>query len=162
MISPQKKGICFIVLLIFLFLLILGTRLIFLSADAPTHGLDVEEKPAGYNARNLILFGDRDSGGGRYQPLAFFPLSHLLSYLSFSLLGVGLFPLRLPSALIGVFSCYLLYIIFKREYGGFLALLGTGLYSFNFFILFINRSALPENLFFLFTFLLILFLQKAE
>ncbi len=82
------------------------------------------------------------------------PLFFLAQHLSFSILGNSIFAARLPSALAGIASVAVFYLIFefifKKKTAGLLAAL---LLAVNYLHIWISRSSLLESLMLLFVFL---------
>ncbi|MFH1905647.1 MAG: glycosyltransferase family 39 protein [bacterium] len=146
-------------LVLVFFVLLLLSRVLFLTSDSFRSGFDVEEKCVGYNARNKVLFDNWESGGD-YQPMAFNPLSNLISYLSFSSLGVGLFSLRIPYALLSILGFVLYYLVLKKEFNRYFSFLGTMFLSSITYIAAMNRTAICENLFLFLTIATLFFYQK--
>ena len=158
----RKKENVFRVLLCLYFGYLLLSRVIYLNADSPAHWLDIEEKSSAYNARNKVLFDDSSSGGKNYELMIASPLPAVISYLSFLLLGVSMFSLRLPYALLSVLAIFIFYKVLKKEMNLFVAFLGIVLFGSSYFILLWNRSAVVENLFILFTGVSLFFFQDYE
>ncbi len=156
----EKKELAWrlIVLAVFVFLLL--CRIVYLNSDLPYWGFNIEERASGYNARNMVLFGDWDSGGGRFQPMAFMPLGNLISFISFSLLGVSLFSLKIPYVLLSLLAFFIFYLVLKKEFGRIFALAGLLFFSSITMITFLNRSAMTENLFLLLMISAMFFYQK--
>lgn len=144
------------ILIVLVFLLIIFSRIIFIEADAPRvpgvseFMVNIEEKASGYNARNKVFFGKWESDSDWYQPMVYMPLSNLFIFLSFLKFGVGLWQLRLPSIILSLIGILFLYKIMIKETSFLIALVTTALFSFNFNVLFWNRSSLNENLFLFF------------
>lgn len=149
-----------LVLLIFGF--ILFSRLSFLGADLPSTHVEIEEKPGGYNAREMIFFRRWPLYSNWYQPIVYVPIQNMLSYLSFRFLGVGLAQFRLPMVLAGIFGLVFFLLILLKQTNRPLALLGLLLYAFNFEITVWNRSAISENLYLLFMPLSVYFLTRKD
>jgi len=144
----EKKNI-FRILLCLYFAYLLWSRLAYLNADSPAYWIDVEERTNAYNARNEVLFGDSSSGGEHYEPMVSSPLPAVISYLSFLLMGVSLFSLRLPYALMSLLTIFIFYKVLKKEMNPLAAFLGIVFWGSACFTVFLNRSALVENLFIL-------------
>lgn len=156
--AVRKQNIFRIVLLIYFVYLLLG-RLTYLNSDSPVWEFNTEEKATAYNARNKVLFGDWSSGGRDYEPMVSSPLPNLVSYISFLLLGISLFSLRFPYALLSVLAIFIFYRVLKKETGTLFAFFGIALFSSINLIILLNRSATVENLFILFMTLALFYFQ---
>ena len=78
--TEKAAGILKTIIFIY-FIYLLFSRFFYLHADFPKSDIysaywscNIEEKAGAYNARNKILFGNWDSGGVNYQPMALMPL----------------------------------------------------------------------------------------
>ncbi len=149
-------------LVILFFGIILLSRLLFLGADLPSTHVEIEEKPGGYSARNMILFNRWSLYQNWYQPMVYVPVQNLLSYLSFRFLGIGLAQFRFPMALASFFGLIFFFLILLKQTNRWFALLGLSLYAFGFEMTVWNRSGLSENLYFLFIPLSAYFLTKEK
>ena len=95
------------------FLVIALSRLFFPDADLTSTALEIEEKPGGFNARNKVLFGVWPIYSNWMQPMVYVPLANMISYISFSLFGVGLVQFRLPFILFGILGLAIFLFIGK-------------------------------------------------
>src|SRR3989338_4148712 len=109
----QLSNPLFKLLLVLLFFYLFFLRTYHLCADPPFLYLLVEERASGYNARNKVLFNDWDSGAGRYQPMAYMPLAHLILFIVFKLFSVGVLQLRLPFVILSCLALILFYLLLK-------------------------------------------------
>jgi len=143
-----------------IFIAILALRLIHLEADPPLNldwsgGFFGDEMALAHNARNKVLFGEWISD--EWNPLIYSPLQTLLEYGFFSVLGVGLIPLRLVNIFLLFLGFWLLLLTLRRERGWPTALLAVGLLGFNYIFLMYNRIGLNDT-FLVFPMLLTLYL----
>jgi 4-amino-4-deoxy-L-arabinose transferase-like glycosyltransferase len=143
------------------FLVIALSRLFFPDADLTSTALEIEEKPGGFNARNKVLFGVWPIYSNWMQPMVYVPLANMISYISFSLFGVGLVQFRLPFILFGILGLAIFYLIVYRKTNQFIAITFLLLYATDFNVFFWNRSALPENIFLFLMPLSVYFFSKA-
>lgn len=144
-----------------LILTLIFIRLYHIDADFSSFAsIEPEEKASGYNARNKVLFGDWDSGGGWYQPMVYMPLANLFSYISFSFFGVGTVQLRLPFTILSILSLILFYIVLNKEYGRRYAIFMTAQFGLVPLVVALNRSAINENLSILYVIIIMLVLQS--
>lgn len=114
-------------------------------------GLNQDEAYSGYEAFSLLTTG-HDSWGYRF-PVYFIAwasgMNALYAYLTipfFSLLGVNIWALRLPQALLGTLSCYIFYRLLRLMFNKPTALLGFALASFTPWHLILSRWGLESNL----------------
>lgn len=160
------KSICkykYLFLETLLILIIFLSRSLFLGADLPTiHGTDVEieEKPGGFNARNMIFYNRWPLYRNWFQPMVYVPLQNFIAYLTFQFFGVGLTQFRFPFALAGLLGLIFFYLILLKQTNRLFALFGLLFYAFIFEMTVWNRSALTENLYLLFMPLSVYFLTK--
>ncbi|MCL5090749.1 MAG: glycosyltransferase family 39 protein [Patescibacteria group bacterium] len=145
-------------LTIFFFIFLFIIRLVFLTADSELF-FDVEEKASAYNARNLALFSQFKYDNNSYQPIWYLPLSNILSFPIFKVIGVGFFQLRIPYVFLSLIGIFFFYLIIKKETNRIFALLGIVLYGLHNFVLQANRSSLTENFFFVLPLISVYFLQ---
>lgn len=73
------------------------------------------------------------------------PLHNLACYLAFRLFGVGLWQVRLPSMLFGLFVTVLLYQILRRTDDEITGLLAAYFWGFNYLAVALNKTALIES-----------------
>lgn len=130
-----------------IFGLIFCSRLVFLAADLPSTHVEIEEKPGGYNARNMIFFQQWPLYHNWFQPMVYVPVQNFLTYWTFRCLGVGLYQFRLPTALAACLGLIFFFLVLLKQTNRTLALLGLLVYAFNFEMTVWNRSALSENLY---------------
>lgn len=150
-------------LTLFIFFIILLSRLLFLGSDLPDVSgitVEIEEKPVGINARNMIFLNHWPVYLNWCQPMVYSPLPNMISFIFFRLFEVGLTQFRLPFAIAGFVGLIFFYIILLRQTNRFFAVFGFLVYSLIFEVTVWNRSALPENLYLLFMPLSIYFLTK--
>jgi 4-amino-4-deoxy-L-arabinose transferase-like glycosyltransferase len=139
---PGKKG--FPLLTAFLLALLLFLRLFLLTADPP-YDLSTSGGPYGdpggysFNARNHVLFGTWEVDDYNMMYLSFPP--HLMTFLSFKLLGVGLFQQNLVPVLFSLGSLFLFFLILRSRFSYAWALAGTCLLGFNYQFLMYSRVA---------------------
>jgi len=143
-----------------IFITILALRLIHLEADPPLNldwsgGFFGDEMALAHNARNKVLFGEWISD--EWNPFIYSPLLTLLEYAFFSVLGVGLIPLRLVNICLLFLGFWLLLLTLRRERDWPTALLAVGLLGFNYIFLMYNRIGLNDT-FLVFPMLLTLYL----
>jgi 4-amino-4-deoxy-L-arabinose transferase-like glycosyltransferase len=143
-----------------IFIAILALRLIHLDADSPlglswSGGYFGDEMALAHNARNKVLFGEWISD--EWNPYIYSPLLTLFEYAFFSVLGVGLIPLRLVNICVLFLAFWLLLLVLQRERDWPTALLGVGLLGLNYIFLMYNRIGLNDT-FLVFPMLLTLYL----
>jgi 4-amino-4-deoxy-L-arabinose transferase-like glycosyltransferase len=143
-----------------IFIAILALRLIHLDADSPlglswSGGYFGDEMALAHSARNKVLFGEWISD--EWNPYIYSPLLTLLEYAFFSVLGVGLVPLRLVNIFLLFPGFWLLLLTLRRERDWPTALLAVGLLGFNYIFLMYNRIGLNDT-FLVFPMLLTLYL----
>jgi 4-amino-4-deoxy-L-arabinose transferase-like glycosyltransferase len=131
-----------------IFIAILALRLIHLDADSPlglswSGGYFGDEMALAHNARNKVLFGEWISD--EWNPFIYSPLLTLLEYAFFSVLGVGLVPLRLVNIFLLFLGFWLLLLTLRRERDWPTALLAVGLLGFNYIFLMYNRIGLNDT-----------------
>jgi len=102
-----------------LLILVLAALLRFVALDKYPAGLNADEASIGYNAYSLLETG-RDEHGNPW-PLVFRsfddykPAGYFYMILPFvKLLGLNIWAVRLPSALLGIASVYLIYLLAKE------------------------------------------------
>jgi hypothetical protein len=158
---PGKKG--FSLLTAFLLALLLFIRLFLLTADPP-YDLSTSGGPYGdpggysFNARNKVLYGTWEVDDYNMMYLSFPP--HIMTFLSFKLLGVGLAQQNLVPVLFSLGSLLLFFLILRSRFSHAWALGGTSLLGFNYLFLMYSRVAnrVMPSLFFVL--LGLYFLQK--
>ena len=143
-----------------IFMAILAMRLIHLEADPPLNldwsgGFFGDEMAYAHNARNKVLFGEWISD--EWNPLIYSPFLTLMEYAFFSVLGVGLIPLRLVNIFLLFLGFWLLFFTLRRDRDRPTALLAVGLLGFNYLFLMYNRLGLNDT-FLVFPMLLTLYL----
>jgi 4-amino-4-deoxy-L-arabinose transferase-like glycosyltransferase len=131
-----------------IFITILALRLIHLDADSPLNlsssgGFFGDEMASAHNARNKVLFGEWISD--EWNPFIYSPLQTLLEYAFFSVLGVGLVPLRLVNIFVLFLGFWLLLLTLRRDRDWPTALLAVGLLGFNYIFLMYNRIGLNDT-----------------
>ena len=131
-----------------IFIAILALRLIHLDADSPLNlswsgGFFGDEMALAHNARNKVLFGEWISD--EWNPFIYSPLLTLFEYAFFSVLGVGLVPLRLVNIFVLFLGFWLLLLTLRRERDWPTALLAVGLLGFNYIFLMYNRIGLNDT-----------------
>ncbi len=158
---PGKKGFPLIAAFLLVFLLCL--RLFLLTADPP-YDLSTSGGPYGdpggysFNARNKVLFGTWEVDDYNMMHLSFPP--HLMTYLSFKVLGVGLAQQNLVPVLFSMGILVLFFLILRDRFSYVWALGGTLLLGLNYLFLMYSRVAnrvMPPLFFIL---LGLFFLQK--
>ena len=145
-----------------IFLALLALRLIHLEADPPLNldwsgGFFGDEMALAHNARNKVLFGEWISD--EWNPLIYSPGLTLVEYVFFSVLGVGLVPLRLVNISLLFLGFWLLLLTLRRDRDWPTALLTVGLLGGNYIFLMYNRLALNDT-FLVFPMLLTLYLWQ--
>lgn len=143
------KNKYFLITLI-VFGVIFVSRVLYLSADLPNTHVEIEEQAGGYNARNMLFLGHFPLFNNWYQPMVYMPVQNMLSYVSFSIFGIGLAQFRAPVVLASFVGIIFFYLILYRQTNKVIALVGTFGYAFNFAITIWNRSGLTENLYLFF------------
>ena len=156
--------------IVFVLIFVLGLFLRFYNLSTVPNGLQQDESSIGYNAYSILETG-RDEYG-KYLPASFkafgeykLPLSIYLTTVSFAVLGVSEFSLRLPSALFGVLTVGLMYflgyLLFNKKSIGLIAM---GFFAINPWHIHFSRGAYevtPALFFITLGFLLfILFINK--
>lgn len=134
-------------------LFLIGIALRFYKLGLVPYGLNNDEASIGYDAWALATYGiDRNgypwpvypitwgSGGGG-------PMVVYLAVLSEKLIGHSVFSLRLPSAVLGVLTLPLFYLLLKKAFGTPAALAGLVLLVFNPWHLLMSRFTLDCNTF---------------
>lgn len=158
---PGKKG--FPLLAALLLALLLCLRLVHITADPP-YDLSASGGPYGdpggysFNARNKVVFGTWEVDDYNMMYVSFPP--HIVTFLSFKLLGVGFAQQNLVPVLFSFGSLFLFFLILRRRFSYTWALGGTGLLGINYLFLMYSRVAnrvMPPIFFIL---LGIYFLQK--
>ncbi len=130
-----------------LFGLMLVVRLIFLTAEPPASTFTyfpIDEGWWVHNARNKALFGQWVLDD--YNTMFYAPLFNYVTYLSFKLLGVGIFQARLSSAIFGFLALVFFYLFLNAAWNRKGALVSVFLLGFSHVFLRYNRAALPETL----------------
>lgn len=130
-------------------------------------GLTPDEASLGYNAYSILHTG-RDEYGkvlpiifksfGDYKP-GFYIYLTLPSVFIF---GLSEFSVRLPSALLGIFAVYLIYLIGKKFFSEKIGLLTAFVAAFNPYLIYFSRGAWEANVSLFFTLLGILFFTKSK
>lgn len=160
---PGKKGLNFLAAI--LLALLFCIRLVHIAADPP-YDLSTSGGPYGdpggysFNARNKVLFGTWEVDDYNMMYLSFPP--HLITFLSFVSLGVGLAQQNLVPVLFSLGSLIVFFLILRLRFSYAWALAGTGLLGFNYLFLMYSRVAnrvMPPIFFIL---LGIFFLQKGQ
>ncbi|MBW3003606.1 glycosyltransferase family 39 protein [Candidatus Woesearchaeota archaeon] len=140
----SNKTLCYIFVILVLFFVF--SRFINLDADRPLHVMaeSIDEGYKSQPAKYRALFGtwyDDDSSSG----LLTAPLFNLILFPVYNLLGVSLFSTRVLSAVAGIISVLLLYLILRRD-DRKVALYASGLLAVNHFFFIVTRVGLPESL----------------
>lgn len=158
---PWKRGSFLLTASVLILLLCL--RIFLLTADPP-YDLSTSGGPYGdpggysFNARNKVLYGTWEVDGYNMMYLSYPP--HLLTFLSFKLLGVGLFQQNLVPVLFSLGTLLLFFFILNSRFSYAWALGGTSLLGLNYLFLMYSRVAdrvMPPLFFIL---LGVYFLQK--
>ena len=127
-------------------LVAIAVRLSFPTADPPwttTVGIVWHDEGAWvHNARNKALFGRWTEDA--WNPMYIAPVFTGLEYVSFALLGVGLWQARLVSELTGIASVVLLALGVRRIAGREAGLIAGALVATNYVYVMWNRAALME------------------
>ena len=131
-----------------IFIAIMAMRFIHLDADSPldldwSGGYFGDEMALAHNARNKVLFGEWTSD--EWNPYIYSPLLTILEYAFFSVLGVGLVPLRLVNIFVLFLGFWLLLLTLRRERDWPTAILALGLLGFNYIFLIYNRIGLNDT-----------------
>ncbi|MFH1982549.1 MAG: glycosyltransferase family 39 protein [Pseudomonadota bacterium] len=95
------------------------------------------------DARNKALFGEWVMD--KWPTSLLMPLHNLASYLSFSLFGVGLWQVRLPSMVFGVLTTVLLFAVMRRSEDDRTGLMTAFLWGVNYLAVALNKTALIES-----------------
>ncbi len=139
-------------LVILMFLVLIGSRAIYLDADPPVYlsssgGLFGDEAALAHNARNKALFGNWITD--EFNPLVYNPILSVLEYLSFTLLGVGLIPLRLVNVTAVSIGFFLLFRVVQTSHGLRAASFAIFILGFNYVFAMYNRLGLNDTFLFL-------------
>ena len=140
-----------IIVLFFILVCFLTLRFVHLDADLPLHVFAhvndeaFKTQPARYMAL-WETWVDDDSNSG----LLLAPLYSLFVVASYKLLDVSLFSTRILSAIAGVLSIILLYVILSKE-NKKIAFFSSFLLSIHHLFFILNRIGLPESLLILFS-----------
>ncbi len=122
-------------------------RTLFPTADPPwnpTVGVVWHDEGAWvHNARNRVLWGTWSTDA--WNPLFIAPVFTVLEYVSFALLGVGVWQARLVSEVGGLASVLLIAGGVRRLAGSTAGLIAAALVGTNFFYVMYNRAALMES-----------------
>ena len=122
-------------------------RTLFPTADPPwnpTVGVVWHDEGAWvHNARNRVLWGAWSTDA--WNPLFIAPVFTVLEYVSFALLGVGVWQARLVSEVGGLASVLLIAGGVRRLGGSTAGLIAAALVGTNFFYVMYNRAALMES-----------------
>lgn len=135
----------YIVLIIFIVLF--GLRLIHISADPPTNlswsgGLFFDEGALAHNARNKVLFGEWKLD--EWNDFYYSPILTYVKWLVFAVFGVGLVQLRLVPIGFSCLTLWGLYLALRVSLKRSTAILSVFLLGFNYIYLMYNRLGLTE------------------
>ncbi|HZX11114.1 MAG TPA: glycosyltransferase family 39 protein, partial [Acidobacteriota bacterium] len=159
----SKKKITLLTLI--LFLVLFSIRFIHLSADPP-YDLSMSGGPYGdpggysFNARNKILFGKWEIDN--YNPMYISIVPHYFTYFIFKLFGVGYAQKNLVPVMFSCLSIFFFFLLLRKRFSSFYALLGSSLLGMNYLFLMFSRVAnrvMPPLLFLLIG---LYFLQKGK
>src|SRR3989338_4375447 len=105
--------------LVLLFILVLAATLRLIALDKSPVGLNADEAAIGYNAYSLLQTGKDEHGVSwplvfrsfdDYKPAGYFYL--VLPFVK--VLGLNVWAVRLPSALLGILTVYLIYLFTNK------------------------------------------------
>jgi len=151
-----------IILSIFLAFLIL--RVLHINADPPSGlsfsaGIFVDEMHNVHQIRNKILFGSWKMD--QWPSIAYSPIFAVLQYLILSVIGVGLWQIKVLPIILGLASLILVFKSFKEYFGDRSGLIAAVLLGLNYTFVMYNRLGLFENLVILFMALTLFFWQRS-
>lgn len=133
--------VCLLALLVIL-------RLVALDSDAYEHldwstGLLTDEGFYIHNARNVALFGHPVTDD--FNNALIMPLLHLVQVAVFSVFGVGVVQARLISVVSSLLALGVLFLAFRRAFGGWVAACSVVLLGLDHVSLLFNRLALMDT-----------------
>lgn len=153
-----------ILIIVGLFLLFIGLRLLFLTADPPSAisigTVWLDEGGWTHNARNKVLFDEWRLD--EFNPMFFSPIFTYLEYLSFKAFGVGTFQARLVSVVFGCLSLLFFYATMRISFNRIIALSAFFFMGTNYIFLMHNRIAMADTTLIFFMVLTLFFFQKSE
>src|SRR3989338_499607 len=136
----MKKNVIFCIIF---FALISLPYFLNISQDLPTPVLH-DEAAYHLNAKNALLFGI--SALDDRLTCILVPLQFLIGLVSFSVLGVSLFSLRLPYIILNILGNILFFDFIRRVRGVGAAFAATAVFAFYFPRLIFGKSAMAESL----------------
>ncbi|MFO7979663.1 MAG: glycosyltransferase family 39 protein [Candidatus Aminicenantes bacterium] len=133
---------------LFLFIIFLLTRIIYIHADPPQYlseslGAFFDEGIYNHNARNLILFGQWKLD--EWNDFYYSAVSTWLKYLTFSIIGIGRAQIRLFSIFFSMLSLWFIYAAAKESYGQKTGLLALLLFGINFISIMYARLGMQDT-----------------
>ena len=155
----NKKLIIFFIFLAFLIL-----RVLHINADPPSGlsfsaGIFVDEMHNVHQVRNKILFGSWEMD--QWPSIAYSPIFAVLQYLILSLIGVGLWQIKVLPIILSIISIILVFKSFKEYFSERSGLIAAVLLGMNYTFVMYNRLGLFENLVIFFMTLTLFFWQRA-
>ena len=122
-------------------------RVLWLTADPPTHAtvgiVWHDEGPWVHNARNRVLWGNWRTDN--WNPVFIAPVFTALEYAAFALAGVGTWQARTVPVASGLLAIVALGIGLRALAGGRAGLIGAALLATNYVFVMWNRAALMES-----------------
>ena len=147
-----------------IFLLFILFRLVNINANPPSDlstsaGIWADEMHNVHQVRNKILFDSWQMD--RYPSAAYSPIFAGLQYVILSVIGVGLWQIKILPIALSMFSLLLAYKSFKEYFGYRYGLTAAILLGFNYTFIMYNRLGLYENMVVFFILLTLFFWQRA-
>ncbi len=150
-------------LILLIFVLLFGLRLVHITADPPidlswSGGLFFDEGALAHNARNKVLFGEWEMDD--WNDFYYSPILTYIKWGIFSLFGVGLTQVRLVPVVFSWLTLGMLYLALRITLTRSASILGVVLLGFNYIFLMYNRIGLTETPFVFFAVLTLYFWQR--
>lgn len=144
-------------------LLFAGLRMIFLSADAPKdlswgRGPFTDEGFYAHNARNKMLFDTWSMDDYNYHFVS--PVMGVLNFMAFKTMGVKYSSMRLGAVLVSCLTMFLVFILVRKKYDEFTAVLSGFFMGFAYFNIMYNRLFISEIPMLLFLVISLYFLNQ--
>ncbi len=140
-----------VVILVILFLIALGTRLVDLDADPPAYfadgsqGLTTDAAHLTWHARNKVLFGTWGVLGYEYWTAFKISIVSGLSFLLFSLFGVSRYTANLAGVLLNLTGLLLFVVALRKQAGDRAAVIAAVFLAFNYGLSLYGRLPFLEN-----------------
>jgi len=146
------------------FLSFITLRVIHIRANPPSHlsysaGIFVDEMHNIHQVRNKILFGSWRLD--KFPSIAYSPIFAGLQYIILSVVGIGMWQIKILPIFLSILSLFLLYKSFEEYFGGPYGIVAIILLGFNYTFAMCNRLGLFENLIIFFIFLTLFLWQRA-